>query len=188
MTHMQLRKIILTALLAALTFVGTFFIKMPTPTMGYVHPGDAFVLLSGLLIGPLYGGFAAGFGSMLSDLLGGYLLYAPATFIIKAVTAIIASASIHQLQKFTKNNKNVVPVIIGSSLAEVFMILGYFVFEIFLLAFTASGSFTKASISAGIASSAASVPFNVVQAIFGVVIAIILYPILWPSLQKSQTE
>ena len=187
-THMPLRKIILTALFAALTFVGTFFIKMPTPTLGYVHPGDAFVLLSGILLGPLYGGFAAGFGSMLSDLFGGYLMYAPATFIIKAITALIAGVTSPIFRKIARNSKSLLPVIIGSALAEAFMTLGYFVFEIFLLALTASGSLTKASISAGIAGSAAGVPFNMVQALFGIVIALLIYPVIWPAIQRQQSS
>ena len=54
------KKLILSALMAALTCVGTMIIKVPTPTMGYIHPGDGFVLLSGLLLGPLWGALAAG--------------------------------------------------------------------------------------------------------------------------------
>ena len=34
------RRIILAALFAALTAVGTMIIKIPTPTQGYIHPGD----------------------------------------------------------------------------------------------------------------------------------------------------
>ena len=57
---MKTKNIIFTALFAALTCVATMIIKLPTPTMGYIHPGDAIVLLSGLLLGPWYGSFAAG--------------------------------------------------------------------------------------------------------------------------------
>ena len=44
----QTRTVILASLMAALTCVGTMIIKIPTPTNGYIHPGDGFVLLSGL--------------------------------------------------------------------------------------------------------------------------------------------
>ena len=67
------RIIILAALMAALTCIGTMIIKVPTPTNGYIHPGDGFVLLSGLLLGPIYGSLAAGIGSALSDLITGYV-------------------------------------------------------------------------------------------------------------------
>ena len=44
------------AMLAAMTCVATMVIKIPTPTTGYVHPGDCFVLLAGLILGPAAGG------------------------------------------------------------------------------------------------------------------------------------
>ena len=47
------------ALLAALTCIATMVIKVPTPTLGYVHPGDGLVLLCGLILGPVYGSLAA---------------------------------------------------------------------------------------------------------------------------------
>ena len=89
-TSERTRTLITAALFAALTCVGTMIIKIPTPTMGYIHPGDGFVLLSGLLLGPIWGTLAAGIGSALSDLIGGYFVYVPATFIIKALTALTA--------------------------------------------------------------------------------------------------
>ena len=67
------QKLVLTALFAALTCVATMIIRIPTPgTGGYIHPGDALVILSGIILGPLYGFLAAGLGSCLSDFLGGY--------------------------------------------------------------------------------------------------------------------
>ena len=47
---------------------------------------------------------------------------------------------------------------------------------------------TKASISAGIAGSAAGVPFNMVQALFGIVIALLIYPVIWPAIQRQQSS
>ena len=77
MKDSKIRKLVMAALLAALTYVATTVIKIPTPTGGYVHPGDGMVLLSGWLLGPWWGGAAAGIGSMLVDLLGGYPSFAP---------------------------------------------------------------------------------------------------------------
>ncbi len=51
--------------------------RSPPLTGGYVHPGDGMVLLSGWLLGPWWGGAAAGIGSMLVDLLGGYASVVP---------------------------------------------------------------------------------------------------------------
>ena len=45
------------ALFAALACVATMSLHIPTPgTGGYIHPGDAIVVLSGILLGPVYGG------------------------------------------------------------------------------------------------------------------------------------
>ena len=82
------------AMFAALTFLATSVLKIPTPTLGYIHIGDAFVLLSGVLFGPLTGGLAAGLGSALADLLGGYVIWAPFTFVVKFLTAFTAALSI----------------------------------------------------------------------------------------------
>ena len=43
----NLKKIVMTALFAALACVATMSIRIPTPgTGGYIHPGDAIVILS----------------------------------------------------------------------------------------------------------------------------------------------
>lgn len=68
-----------TAVLAALCCVSTVFFVVPLPASGYFNMGDVFVLLSGWLLGPLYGAAAAGLGTMLADVVGGYASYAPAT-------------------------------------------------------------------------------------------------------------
>ena len=52
----NLKKIIMTALFAALACVATMSIRIPTPgTGGYIHPGDAIVILAGIILGPVYG-------------------------------------------------------------------------------------------------------------------------------------
>ncbi len=79
------------ALLAALCYVATRVIQIPSPMSGYVNLGDSLVLLSGWMLGPWWGFCAAGIGSMLADVLSGYAYYAPATFLIKGVMALLAA-------------------------------------------------------------------------------------------------
>ena len=72
----NLKKIVMTALFAALSCVATMSIHIPTPgTGGYIHPGDAVVILSGVILGPVYGLLAGGIGSAMADLIGGYFIY-----------------------------------------------------------------------------------------------------------------
>lgn len=84
------RMVVMTALLAALACVATMVIRIPSPTGGYLNLGDTVVLLGAFLLGPLYGAVAGGIGSMLADLLSGYMIYAPATLVIKAGMAVVA--------------------------------------------------------------------------------------------------
>lgn len=78
------------AVFAALCFTGTFVIVIPLP-YGYFNAGDVFVLLAGWCLGPVYGA-AAAVGSSLADVLSGFALYAPATFVIKGADALVAWA------------------------------------------------------------------------------------------------
>lgn len=192
----NLRKLILAALLAALTAATTMVVRIPTPTMGYIHPGDAIVLLCGLLLGPVTGGLAAGIGSALSDLFAGYLTYVPGTFLIKALTAAIASLLSVWLTHITGHTKtesesisdSVKPgrknrpgvLICAGVVAEAFMVTSYFIYEILLAALAAGSGFSSAVLSAAIISSSAGIPFNIVQGIVGVALAAILSPILTP--------
>ena len=88
------------ALMAAMACVATMVIKIPIPaTGGYINLGDCIVLLSGIILGPVYGGIAAGLGSALADLLGGYVAFAPATFIIKGLMAVVAALLIRDTSR-----------------------------------------------------------------------------------------
>ena len=83
-------KLTMTSLFAALICVATLIIRITTMGNGYIHLGDAFVVLSGILLGPVSGALAAGIGSAFADVFAGYIQYAVATFIIKALMAMIS--------------------------------------------------------------------------------------------------
>ena len=167
------KKLILAALFAALTCVGTMIIKVPTPTLGYIHPGDGFVLLSGLILGPIWGALAAGFGSALSDLIGGYFIYVPATFIIKALTALVACFVYKAITKILNSKLELPQLIISGIAGEAVMAIGYFLFEIFMLSVV-----NETTLSAGLIASTAGIIPNIIQGIFGVIIMSVLYPLL----------
>ena len=167
------KRTITAALFAALICIGTMIIKLPTPTLGYIHPGDGFVLLSGILLGPIWGGLAAGIGSALSDLIGGYFIYVPATFIIKTLTAITAYYVFKILIKLLKTKSSMPEIIACGIVGELVMVLGYFLFEIFMLSVV-----NKTTLSAGVIASLAGIVPNLIQGVFGVIIATTLYPLL----------
>lgn len=120
------KKLVIASLMAAITCIATMIIHIPSPLKGYLNLGDCVVLLSGWMLSPVYGFFAAGLGSALADVFSGYALYAPATFIIKGVMALIAFYCF----KLLHNRLSDLPSrIISGASAEFFMVLGYFIFE-----------------------------------------------------------
>jgi len=154
----KIRTLVISACFSALCCVATMVIQIPSPMNGYVNLGDCFVLLAGWILGPFYGLFAAGIGSCLADILTGYVYYAPATFLIKGLMAMIC-AYICQ-NKGASVGKRVASGIV----AEIVMIAGYFLFAAVFL-------------GNGLAA-AASIPGNVIQGIVGVAAAAVLYAMI----------
>lgn len=157
------QKIVMAAMLAALTCVATMIIKIPSPLKGYINLGDCVVLLAGWTLSPTYGFLAAGLGSALADLFAGYVVYAPATFVIKGVMALIAYYGFKLLHKKIGNLPS---RIITGIVAEAAMILGYFVFEGFLY---------------GFGPSVVNVPANSVQGIAGLILGCVLVKVFEKS-------
>ena len=81
---------------AALCWAATMLVQIPT-VAGYTNIGEGMCLLSGLVLGPWYGFFAAGIGSALADLISGYAYYVPATFLIKGFVALLAALLLRPL-------------------------------------------------------------------------------------------
>lgn len=161
---MQTKKLVTAALFAALVCAATMIIKFPSPLKGYLNIGDCIVLLCGWMLSPACGFLAAGLGSGLADVLSGYLIYAPATFIIKGLMALITGYLFKMMRKITDNNLSV--RIISAFFAEIMMVLGYYVFEGFIYGFIAS---------------AVNIPANAIQGIVCLMLGILLIK----ALEKS---
>ena len=129
------KKIVMASMLAALCCVATMIIKIPSPLKGYLNLGDCVVLLSGFMLSPLYGFLAAGVGSALADIFSGYVIYAPVTFIIKGIMALVAFYGFKLLKKKCSNR---LARIMSGTVAEIEMVMGYFVFEGFMYGFVPS--------------------------------------------------
>ena len=156
-------KITLTALFAAIVCVATVTIRIPIQaTGGYIHLGDAFVILAGIFLGSGYGAVAAGIGAMLADIMGGYFIYAPITFAVKALMAVsvwLIFAKFYESNEAEKRHENI-RCFLGGVFAAIINVLGYFIFEWILY-----GSAAILGISG-----------NLVQGISGLVISMLLYP------------
>ena len=120
-THEKIRRLVLAAVFAALSCVATMLIQIPSPMNGYVNMGDCFVLLGALFLGPVWGALAGGLGSMLADLFTGYAHYAPGTFLIKALMALVLYGIYRSLTagKLPRN----AAYLIGAAAAELVMVV-----------------------------------------------------------------
>lgn len=152
MKKLDVRKLVAAALLAALACAATF-ISIPYG-IGYLNLGDCFVLLSGWLLGPVYGAFAGGIGPMLADVFMGYYVYAPATLVIKMLMAVAAYFAAKAF-----SSKRLAASVVSGVCAEAVMVLGYFLYETILY---------------GVGSAVPGLLFNSIQGVAGILCAVLL--------------
>lgn len=159
------KNIAFSALFTTLTCIATLVVAIPLPN-GYFNLGDCFVLLAGWFLGPIYGVISAGVGSMLADIFSGFAFYAPATLLIKALTAFCAFALRALLKKTIKNQSLIfLPCILSAILGELVMLLGYFLFESCLY---------------GFAGASLSLIGNATQGVCAMLSATLLHSVLYP--------
>lgn len=167
------QKNIFTALMIAIIFIAGNLIKIPT-IGGFIHIGDCMVLLSATLLGKKRGALASGIGMALVDLYGGYLIWAPFTFIIKALMAYIAGYLIE-----VNHRKGYLIPFLASG---IFMLIAYFFAgAIIALLFTGSSN----TFIGALAYSAKDIIGNVFQIGVGIIIALPLSKILYKEEKRA---
>jgi len=126
----RIQKLSITALMAALCYIGFAFIKIkiPTPT-GYTsfHMGNVFCCLAALLLDGVSGGIAGAIGMCIGDLLDPvYILTTPKTLILKFFIGFITGNVAHKV--FHIKNKTgkelLIASIISISCGMLFNIVG----------------------------------------------------------------
>jgi len=156
-----MKKVIFSAVLAAVVFVITMFIRIPIPrTGGYLNLGDVLVLFGGLYLGPRWGTIAGGVGSAIADLVG-FPVFAPYTLVVKALEGFLAGA----LRKKAPW--------LGCLLGALIMVGGYFLTEAVLLA----GAI-------GLSAAVVELPFNLFQGAVGVLGALAVWKATRDNLPK----
>lgn len=161
-TNKHTSKIVLSALMMCIIMVAIMFIKIPIPfTQGYVHPGDAMIFLAVLVLGWKYGAAAAAFGGMLGDVMGGFAAWAPWTFCIKGIMAVIMGLIIEAVMRKERSRGFMLAImIVGMVIAGAFMTAGYYVAEGVMY-----GNWVAPVIG---------IPWNIGQFAVGMVLALIL--------------
>lgn len=141
MISKKVKRLTLGGMLAALVAVFTAYVSVPIAG-GYFHPGDAMIALSAAVLGP-YAAIPAAIGSCLADLLAGYTIYAPFTFVIKGLVGLIAGWG-------AKNGRLGVRPVLCLVLGSLVIPAGYFATDCMLYSF---------------ATALASLPWNGLQAL-----------------------
>lgn len=150
---MKTKDITITALMAALVFVGTYFLKIPLP-FGYTHLGDGLIILTVMVLGWKKGMAAGMIGAGLADLLGGYVAWVVPTAVLKGGWALIMGLLMYKL-----GNGKKLYGIIGAVAGGVFQIIGYTLVRVGLY---------------GYAAAMTSLPILAGQTICGIVIGLVL--------------
>jgi uncharacterized membrane protein len=157
----QALKVLLTnSLLIAMVALVTIFVRIPTLlTRGYINLGDIVIIAAGFLLGGPRGALIGGMGSALADFTGGYMVFVPGTLIIKGLEGYLAGFIGHTINK----EKKVLLRLAGGCAGAVFMVGGYFGYEMLIFGLPAALT--------------ALIP-NLMQGITGVVCALAIYPVL----------
>lgn len=149
-------KLALAAVFAALVCVATLAIVISIPaTSGYFNLGETVIYIAALLFGSLIGALAGG-GAAIADILVAPQ-FAVGTLIIKGFEGAIVGFLDKKLQKMTRSRSlsATASIVIGG----LEMVAGYFIYEQIVLGYPLAAALVE-------------VPFNIVQMLVGLVVAI----------------
>lgn len=170
------KKIVLVALMAALTVVGSALrITLPVSIMGTTafHLGNIFCALSGILLGPSLGGLAAGLGSFIYDMTNpAYISESWLTFLMKGAYGLVTGLIVWSGKNHGSYRKATAATIAGAITYAVLYL---------------SKSYFKGVMVQGLAPAASVIALldKVPATIFNAVVAIIFAPMLAVAIRKA---
>ncbi len=126
----DIRNVIQTGLLAALTFVAAWAIHIPYGNGGVIHLGDSMIFLSAVLFGGKYAAVSGAIGMTIFDIFSGFSIWAPYTFVIKAVMGLIAGGLANA---GGSKGESILKNAAGMLLGGIWMILGYYIAEAIII-------------------------------------------------------
>lgn len=167
--NLTTKKLVYVALFTALVYIFSRFFQIPVVTpfgQTRFHLGNVFCLLAGILMGPGFGGLAAGLGSALFDLFDPvYFTSAPITFVTKFALAFVAGA-IYRKRRELVDKKSLAFAAILGQLTYVFLyLLKTYITNKFVMGFTNEAVMAELIPKAGV---------SLFNALISVIIAFIL--------------
>ncbi len=130
---MSVRDLVLDGCLIAIVFVSTYLIQFRLPFAsqgGLVHAGNIALFTIAMLFGSRRGALAGSFGMAIFDLVSGWALWAPFTFVVRGIMGWI----IGKLSSTEETNapKFVFFNVLVIALSGIWMMAGYYVTEVVL--------------------------------------------------------
>ncbi len=157
-TSSKTYNLILTSMLIALVFVSTMLLNIKLPISangGLIHLGTAMLFIASILFGPKKGAIAGAVGMGLFDLVAGWTLWAPITFLTRGLQGYLIGKIAWSKGRNGNNFAfNLIAIIVSTPP----MLAGYYIGEAIIF---------KSWIIP-----AASIPGDLVQTIIGVLVAI----------------
>ncbi len=218
-----LLNIAIIGIFTALETIMTATVAIPIPaSTGYFNIGEGIIYFVSILFGPFIGAFVGGVGAAFADILGGYAIFAPGTFIAKSAEGFVVGLLFKKLKENNSINNNwkifslILGLVAGGLMAlladgtisimilggiltliiwilgftvqknigvkilsimagGIVMVLGYFLYESLLVNLISPGEYLDPLNAALV-----EVPFNILQVLSGILIAIPLIAALEP--------
>jgi len=184
---MTIKKLTMSAMFAALCYVGFAFFQIKIPvgdSSTSFHLGNVFCVLAALCIGGLWGGLAGAVGMTIGDLLDPvYITSAPKTFILKLGIGLIAGLVAHKVFHLSQERQRKIPLPVAAALSctagMVFNVIadpvvGYF-YKMYVLGVPQDAATILAKMSAVTTS---------VNAVIAIIAATVFYLALRPALKR----
>ena len=172
-------KLCVTALLAALVAASAQpYVLVPAGPLGEqrLHLGNALCALSGILLGPWWGGVASGIGSVFFDLFNpAYVAEAPITFLTKGMYGVVSGLVFYRgfKGKYTYPALTVASLCAAVTYAVLYLVKNYFYNGLLIHGLEPAAAWL------GVVSKVPSAVFNgVVAVVFAPIIGLALYKAL----------
>ncbi|MGQ4832415.1 MAG: ECF transporter S component [Candidatus Asgardarchaeia archaeon] len=153
-TKLRALDIAFMAIMTPLVTILTYLFIIPIPeTHGYFNLGEIGVYIAAVLFGPIVGAFAGGVGSALADVISGYVIYAPATLVIKGAEGFIVGYLTTSLKKFNVTKKQIVgsfgAILFGALLIPIYITaaLPIWIWGVYILLFVILIALTVVKVS-----------------------------------------
>jgi len=126
--HSRTRELVIDAMFIALTYIFTAFVNIRLPIAangGLIHLGNVPLFLCAILFGKRTGALAGAFGMGLFDLLSGWYLWSPFTFVIVGIMGWTVGA-------VTENRRGLKWDALAIAAACVIKVVGYYIAEVII--------------------------------------------------------